>query len=104
MEKSYRLEFNEKQQLFNLSDGTVKPNTFGWFTVIGSCTCFEFMFYEAYVNRVPKKTLTKKYLLKCAVEVMWIVSNLSENHGAEMKIGWQKKRPFSLCREKGLTN
>lgn len=78
MEATYRLEFNEEQQGFHLDNGTHEPNTYGWFTIFEQCTDFEFYLYESYVNRIPKKRLTKKYLLKSAVEVERLMSNLRE--------------------------
>jgi hypothetical protein len=51
MEKTYRLEFNEKQQNFHLDNYTHEPNTFGWFTITDHCSDFEFKVFEAYVNR-----------------------------------------------------
>ena len=38
----------------------------------------EFMVYEAFVNRIPNKKLTKEYLLKCASEVKAFTNNLLE--------------------------
>ena len=78
MESVYRLEFNEKQQHFHLDRGTHDTNTHGWFTVFENCTDREFKIYEAFVNRVQKKKLTKEYLLKCAIEVKGFTSNLLE--------------------------
>jgi hypothetical protein len=78
MEKTYRLEFNEKQQNFHLDNFTHEEETHGWFTIFEHCTDLEFKIYESYVNRVPKKKLTKAYLLKCAIEVKGFMNNLLE--------------------------
>jgi hypothetical protein len=81
MEKQmiYRLEFNEKYQKFHLSynKGT-EENTNGWFTIFDNCTDLEFRIYESYVNRVPKRKITKNYLLKSANEVKRLINNLLE--------------------------
>jgi hypothetical protein len=78
MEKTYRLEFNEKQQNFHLDNYTHEPNTFGWFTITDHCSDFEFKVFEAYVNRVEKHKLTKNYLLKCLSEIKGLMDNLQE--------------------------
>jgi hypothetical protein len=78
MERTYRLEFNEKQQNFHLDRGSHEENTHGWFTIFEHCTDLEFKVYEAYVNRKPLKKLTKEYLLKCAIELKGFTSNLLE--------------------------
>jgi hypothetical protein len=78
MERTYRLEFNEKQQRFNLDNFTAEENTHGWFTIFAHCTDLEFKVYEAFVNRVPNKQLTKEYLLQCAEEIKGFTSNLME--------------------------
>jgi hypothetical protein len=78
MEKTYRLEFNEKQQNFHLDNFTHEEKTHGWFTIFEHCTDIEFKVYEAFVNRIPNKKLTKEYLLKCATEVKGFTNNLLE--------------------------
>jgi hypothetical protein len=78
MEKTYRLEFNEKQQHFHLDNYTHQEGTHGWFTIFNHCTDLEFKIYEAYVNRLNKKKLTMQYLLKCAEELKGFSNNLSE--------------------------
>lgn len=69
MERTYRLEFNEKQQHFHLDNFTHQPNTFGWFTIFEKCTDLEFKIYKSYINREPKKVYTKDYLIKSAREL-----------------------------------
>lgn len=76
METTYRLEFNEKQQAFHMDNYTHDENTHGWFTIFDHCTDLECRFYESYVNRIPKKELTKSYLLKCAIEVKNLLDNM----------------------------
>jgi len=78
MESTYRVEFNEKQQCFHLDNYSHRENSFGWFTIFEHCTDLEFKIYEAYVNRIPKKRLTKEYLLKCASELKRFMINLLE--------------------------
>lgn len=78
MEKTYRLEFNEKQQNFHLDNFTHKEAKHGWFTIFEHCTDIEFKVYEAFVNRIPNKKLSKEYLLKCATEVKGFTNNLLE--------------------------
>ena len=82
MENLYRLEFNEDQQNFHLENNgkrrAAEPNTHGWFTIFEHCTDLEFEIFEAFVNRVPQKKLTKVYLLKCAKEVKAFMNNLLE--------------------------
>jgi len=75
MEKTYRLEFNEKQQCFHLDNFTHEEGTHGWFTIFEHCTDDEFKVYDAYVNLKPKKKLTKEYLLKCATEMKLFIKN-----------------------------
>jgi hypothetical protein len=76
MTETYRLEFNEKQQSFHLDNFTHEENTHGWFTIFEHCTDLEFKIYESFVNRVPKDKLTKRYLLKCKVEIESFMNNL----------------------------
>jgi len=78
MEKTYRLEFNEKQQNFHLDNFAHEEGTHGWFTIFEHCTDIEFKVYEAFVNRIQNKKLTKEYLLKCAIEVKGFTNNLLE--------------------------
>lgn len=80
METTYkfRLEFNEKQQKFHHDNYTHEADTFGWFTIMDECSDIEFKVYEAFVNRIPNKKLTKEYLLKCATEVKGFTNNLLE--------------------------
>ena len=78
MERTYRLEFNEKQQNFHLDNFTHEKSTHGWFTIFEHCTDVEFKVYEAFVNRIPNKKFTKEYLLKCASEVRVFTNNLLE--------------------------
>lgn len=74
----YRLEFNEKQQRFHLNNLSNEKETHGWFTVFEYCSDIEFKIYEAFVNRIPNKKLTKEYLLSCAFEFRKFMSNLLE--------------------------
>jgi hypothetical protein len=78
MERTYRLEFNETQQMFHLDNFTHEENTHGWITVFEHCTDSEFKFYEAFVNRKLMKKLTNEYVLKCASEVRQFTNNLLE--------------------------
>lgn len=78
MEKTYRLEFNEKQQHFHLDSYTHKENTNGWFTVFEHCTDLDFKIFESFINRVPKNKLTKEYVLKSSKEIKGFVDNLFE--------------------------
>jgi hypothetical protein len=77
-ERFFRLEFNEKQQCFHLDNYNHEEGSHGWFTIYKHCTNHEFHIYEAYVNRIPHKILTKEYLLKCAKELKGFINNLSE--------------------------
>jgi len=75
----YRLEFNEKQQGFHLENNPNHPeNHCGWFTIFQHCTDTEFRIFESYVNRIKKRKLTKKYLLKSADEIKVFMKNLIE--------------------------
>ena len=78
MENTFRLEFNEEQQNFHYNYYTGEEGANGWFTIFEHCTDIEFKVYESFVNRVHKKNLTKKYLLKCATEVKQFTNNLLE--------------------------
>ena len=78
MEGTYRLEFNETQQNFHMDSYTHQENTHGWFTIFEHCTDLEMRFYEAYVNRIPKKKFTKEYLLKSAIEVKSLMTKMLE--------------------------
>ena len=78
MENTYRLEFNEKQQMYHLDNYSHEENTFGWTTIINHCTDTEFMVFEAYVNIERPKNLTREYLVDCAKEVKKFTENLME--------------------------
>ena len=78
MEITYRLEFNEQQQMFHLDSTMATENTHGWFTVYENCTDTEFRIYESFVNRGSQKRLTKEYILKSANELKVFISNLLE--------------------------
>lgn len=89
MEDLFRLEFNEKQQVFHHRyphQTRVKENTFGWYTITEYCSDDEFHIFEAYINRdVPHKRkmqkkpkLTLKYVLKSFLELKSFMKNLSE--------------------------
>ncbi len=84
MEQTYRLEFNEEQQFFNLHDGNIEENTHGWFTILKNCTVSDFEVYERYVNCVKQKKLTKKYLLKCASELKGFGNTFNQNYARSM--------------------
>lgn len=86
MERTFRLEFNEKQQHFHLDNFTHKANTHGWVTIMDSCTDFEFHVFEAYVNRKKKMVLTQKYLVECLKELQGFRTNLMEYKLAITKI------------------
>ena len=75
-EKTYRLEFNINEQKFNLNNHIREEDTNGWFTIFEHCTDFEFLMFQAFVYRVPKKTLTKEYLLKEKFEIAGFMENL----------------------------
>jgi hypothetical protein len=76
LEKTYRLEFNEKKQQFHLDNFTHEENTHGWETIIGSCTDVEYKVLESYINRVKKRKITKAYLDKCIQELTTFSENL----------------------------
>ncbi len=76
--KTYRLEFNEKQQCYHMDDGHHEPGTHGWFTISEHCSDIEFHIFDAYVNRVKIDKLTKEYLLQCLSEVEGFIKNLTE--------------------------
>jgi hypothetical protein len=76
--KYFALEYNEEQQCFHHNYGQHPTEKNEWFTIFENCTDLEFQVYEAFVNRVPKKKITKDYLLKCAVEIKGFMSNLLE--------------------------
>jgi hypothetical protein len=80
MDRTYRLEFNEKQQHFHLDNFTHEEGTHGWVTILARCTDNEFKILESFVNRVPHERLTKEYILRCAMEVECFMINLLE-HG-----------------------
>jgi hypothetical protein len=74
MERTYRLEFNEKKQKFHLDNYTHVENTHEWVTIIEHCTDLEFRVFESYANRIGKDKLTVEYLLQCKVELhrFWV--------------------------------
>jgi hypothetical protein len=78
MEIIYRLEFNEKQQRFHLNNLSNEKQANGWFTIFEHCSDIEFKVYEAFVNRISNKKLTRQYLLSCAFECKKFTSNLME--------------------------
>jgi hypothetical protein len=69
VENNYRLEFNEEQQNFHFDNNYHKPNTFGWVTIMDSCSDIDYKIFDAYVNRVKINKLTTKYLLKCVLDI-----------------------------------
>ena len=89
MEKLFRLEFNEKQQMFHHHyphQTHVKEHSFGWHTITEYCSDEEFHIFEAYVNRdIPhrrsmskKPRLTLEYVLKSFLELKSFMRNLDE--------------------------
>ena len=78
MNDLFTLEFNEDQQMFHHNYGKSKHNTHGWFTVTDFCSDRESRIFEAYVNRIKKKKLTKYYVLRSFQEISGFISNLIE--------------------------
>jgi hypothetical protein len=78
MERTFRLEFNEKKQKFHLDNYTHEENTNGFVTIIESCTDLEYRIFESYINKVKKRKLTVEYLLKCRHEIVGFINNLLE--------------------------
>ncbi len=73
METTYRLEFSEAQQWLRMDNGSHAPNTNGFVTIFDHCTDLEFKVFEAFtnrLNRMGKKKMTTKTLLKDAEEVV----------------------------------
>lgn len=77
MNDTYRLEFNEKQQVFHLNEGTEKPH--GWITIFDHCTVTEYLIFDSYVGRIKKDKLDVEYLLKCKSEVEKFMTNIISN-------------------------
>ena len=76
-EIKFRLEYNEKQQLFHHNYTRIE-NTNDWFTVYEECTDIHFEIFESYVNRIPKTKLTKDYLVNSVTELQGFLDNLSQ--------------------------
>lgn len=80
MERTYRIEFNEKYQEFRLDNYTHCANKNGWFIILDNCTDLEVQIYTCYVSRLNKRKLTKEYLLKCVSEIKIFTNNLIEHN------------------------
>jgi hypothetical protein len=71
MERTYRLEFNEKQQHFRLDNYSQPENTFGYVTIFEHCSDFEWKVLKLYIQSKGDQKLTiekvKSYAgaLKC---------------------------------------
>jgi len=88
MEKTSRLEFNEKQQQFHLDNGTHEEYTHGWVTVFENCSDLEFHFFEAYLKTHFQKPYKKNHILKCAKEVCVLMNFLIEK---EIEFNFKRK-------------
>lgn len=49
--RTYRLEFNEKQQNFHLNRGTHQENTHGWKTICEHITDYEWRYLRKFIER-----------------------------------------------------
>ena len=80
MENLFRLEFNEKQQMFHHAhqNDVVEPNTFGWHTIAENCSYDENLIFKAFLYRKKKKKLTLDYVLTSFSELQSFWSNLSK--------------------------
>ena len=85
MEKLFRLEFNEKQQMFHHSypGQGQEPNTFGWYTITEYCSNQEFLIFDAFIRCREKDKLTLEYVLKSFSELKTFYSNLL-NYGLKI--------------------
>ena len=79
MEATYRLEFNVKQQCFNLSNHNKDENTFGWFTITENCTEKEFIIFKCFLKREIKGEHTAEYILKSFTQLNRFWNQLLEN-------------------------
>ena len=79
----FRLEFNEKQQAFHHAYPHQKhtiPNTHGWVTIADYCTDDEFLIFECYLERIPKKKLTTEYVMQSMAEIKSFTNNLIKSN------------------------
>ena len=65
MDKMYRLEFNEKQQL-HLDNYSHEEQTHGWITVYKYCTDVEFWVFRSFLEANITGRKTNKNVLECA--------------------------------------
>jgi hypothetical protein len=70
MNKTFRLEFNEKQQMFHHNYGQDLPETNGWVTIIEHISDEESVIFDCYINRTGKKKFTTEYLFKSRNELI----------------------------------
>lgn len=80
MERTYRLEFNEKQQKFHLDNGSHEPDSNGWFTVFDHCSDNEFKAFKNYLIIRYCKPYTKEQVLTCGAEILMFTANLREDN------------------------
>lgn len=61
--EAWRLEFSEKQQLFNLAQYQTPPNTLGWQTIKEKCTSGYMITLQAFLDSKTNKKLTVKTVM-----------------------------------------
>lgn len=73
MEKTYRLEFSEKQQCFHLGDVNHKENTNGYVTIKDNCTESEHEIFMCFLYEYRKQKLTYKFVIMklCELMIFW---------------------------------
>jgi hypothetical protein len=81
MSETYRLEFNEKQQMFHLDNYSHEENSFGWITITEHCTDLEFEIFEAYLDRdciKEDQTLTEDHIINTFIDLQSFILKLMD--------------------------
>jgi type IV secretory pathway component VirB8 len=79
MERTFRLEFNEKKQQFHLDNYTHEPNTFGWKTICEHITDKEWKFFNDHIKINKPKKYTVFYLRQKIEECKRLANILINN-------------------------
>ncbi len=76
----YRLEFNEKEQVFRFDNYSHEADTFGYATISEYCSEMEFQVLVSYLDIKGKENdkLTIEYLLKSISEMKKFIYKLAE--------------------------
>ena len=90
MERTYRLEFNEKQQAFHLDNYSHQENTFGWITVFDHCTDVEFKIFECYLRSFKFSGYTNEIIITAAKGATNFINEMTDRNLLVIKTGAEK--------------